>query len=92
MRQLYYWLYRKFNKNNLPCPEEILDLYSTRKQDSTVLDSWTNRIVSIACKYSVGESLEQIAAENELTTERVRQCILKFYFVSKRVRRENEKK
>lgn len=82
MINIKYWLYRKFNKDGLPHPNEIADIFWN---ETARLELVRNNVVVIsAFRYGcMAMTLEEVVKTNFvtfMTRERVRQYVLKFYF------------
>lgn len=76
MKRLRYWWFR--HQNSYPHPEEIYDLIQLSS-----ISQRRGRLLDVAAIYWITGSLEQTADDFNITRERVRQLLNKFYRESK---------
>lgn len=100
LKKLKFWHYRNIN-DGLPSSEEVSSLGAwndlcemikkSKKEDlgGVKFRPVFRRYVEMAAHYSLGESLEEIAKEHNVTRERVRQCIMKYYREKRKLYEKN---
>jgi len=75
-----YWQYRR--KNALPSPKEIYDLGAWDACVQHLVSSEhkrNQRYIEVAGFYALGYSMEELVALFQISSERVRLCIWKYY-------------
>jgi hypothetical protein len=79
LKKFDYWLYRR--NHDLPHPREIHELGAWDDFLKLFEENRARfrRHVEMAGRYGMGEDIKEIAASFNVTRERVRQCIMKYY-------------